>query len=67
MDKTHFHDSVTFENDLIKIFKRTIEDKLPSFLDYCIHTHNAEPIMNVIYVLSVNTFTEKPNKNNKEN
>ncbi len=51
-----FHDSTTFEKDIERILKKIIEEKLPAFLEYCIQTHNAEPIMQVIYTLSTNKF-----------
>lgn len=52
----NFNDSITFEDNLEKIFKKVIEEKLPPFLEYCIRTHNANPIMDVIFTISTNKF-----------
>ncbi len=38
---------------------KLINEKLPSFLDYCIQTRNAQPLEEVIYIISVNQFDYK--------
>ena len=42
-----------------KIFMKLINEKLPSFLDYCIQTRNAQSLEEVIYIISVNQFDYK--------
>ena len=54
-----FNDEQTFNKELIRIFLKLISEKLPRFLDFCIQTHNAEPIKEVIYTISVNQFEMK--------
>lgn len=54
--ETTFNDEESFNKELTRIFKKLINDKLPMFLDFCIQTHNAEPIKQVIYIISVNRF-----------
>ena len=51
-----YHDEPTFNKELVVIFKKLIEEKLPDFLDYCIQTHNANPLKQVIFLISVNQF-----------
>lgn len=53
-----FHDDPTFSNELVIIFKKIISDKLPAFLEFCIQTHNAEPLKEVIYLITVNQFSQ---------
>ena len=38
---------------------RLINEKLPSVLDYCIQTRNAQSLEEVIYIISVNQFDYK--------
>lgn len=54
-----FNDEETFNKDLKCIFMKLINEKLPLFLDFCIQTHKAEPIKEVIYTISVNQFEVK--------
>ena len=43
-----------FKKNVIKIIKKYYEDKLPDFIEYCIYTNNTQPIMETIYIMSVN-------------
>lgn len=54
-----FNDEDTFNKDLKCIFMKLINEKLPLFLDFCIQTHKAEAIKEVIYTISVNQFEVK--------
>ena len=56
-----YHEEADFDKDIILILKKAIEEKLPDFLDFCVHTHNAEPIKQVIYFVSVYKFNAKRN------
>ena len=58
-DKTQhngYYSTEAFYKELIKVFTKIINEKLPACLDFCIHTSNIEPIKQVIAILSVNTF-----------
>lgn len=54
-----FKSEITFSKELINIFMTLINERLPSFLDYCIQTHNAEPLKEIIYVITINQFDYK--------
>lgn len=54
-----FKSEIAFSKELVKILMRLINDKLPSFLDYCIQTRNAQSLEEVIYIVSVNQFDYK--------
>lgn len=54
-----FRTDTEFRNDLIKIFKKTFEEKTPEFLDFCVNTNNVKPIMEIIYLMTVNTFDKE--------
>ena len=58
-DNDIFRSDVEFKKDIIKILNKIFEEKLPGFLDYCVHTNNASPIMEIIYIMTVNKFDEK--------
>ena len=45
-----------FKKNLIRIIKKYYEEKLPDFLEYCINTKNTDPIMETLYIMSVNKF-----------
>lgn len=51
-----FNGQENFNRELIKIFTKIINEKLPMFLEYCIQTNRAEPIKDVLYTLSVHVF-----------
>lgn len=51
-----FNGQENFNRELIKIFTKIINEKLPMFLECCIQTNRAEPIKDVLYTLSVNVF-----------
>ena len=51
-----FNSDVVFNKELTRIFATLINEKLSDFLDYCILTKNAEPLKEVIYVISTNQF-----------
>ncbi len=54
-----FKTDTEFRKVLIKIFKKTFEEKLPDFLEYCVYTNNAKPIMEIFYLLTVNRFDKE--------
>ena len=54
-----FRSEISFSKELVKIFMKLINEKLPSFLDYCIQTRNAQPLEEVIYIISLNKFDYK--------
>ncbi len=54
-----FKSDTEFRDDIIRIFKKTFEEKIPDFLEYCVHTNNAKPIMEIFYTLTVNSFEKK--------
>lgn len=58
-DNDIFRSDVEFRKDIIKILNKIFEEKLPAFLDYCVQTNNASPIMEIIYIMTVNRFDEK--------
>ena len=39
-----FKSEITFSKELVKIFMKLINEKLPSFLDYCIQTETPNPL-----------------------
>ena len=48
-----------FKKNIIRIIKKYYEEKLTDFLEYCIYTNNTDPIMETIYIMSVNRFNKK--------
>lgn len=58
-DNNTFRSDTEFRKDLIRIFKKTFEEKLPDFLEYCVHTNNASPIMEIFYIMTMNRFNKE--------
>ena len=48
-----------FKKNIIRIIKKYYEEKLTDFLEYCIYTNNADPIMETLYIMSINNFDKK--------
>lgn len=51
-----FNSTETFYKELIKVLSQVLNEKLPLFLDYCIHTINIEPIKEILALLNRNVF-----------
>ena len=54
-----FKSEIEFKKNLVRIIKKYYEEKLTEFLEYCIHTNNTDPIMETLYIMSVNRFDKK--------
>lgn len=54
-----FRNEIEFKKNVIKIIRKYYEEKLTDFLEYCIHTNNTDPIMETLYIMSVNKFDKK--------
>ncbi len=57
-----YNDSIKFENDLVKILKDYISDKLFDFLQFCVDTHNLTPIFEIIEIINKNEYKDKGEK-----
>ena len=56
--KNKFKSDIEFKKNLIRILKKYYEEKLTDFLEYCIQTNNADPIMETLYIMSINKFEQ---------
>ena len=54
--KNSFNSSTTFNSSMVEILSSVLESKLTDFLEYCLTTHNAQPIKAVIDILDSNKF-----------
>ncbi len=54
-----FNSDIEFRKNIIKILTKTFEEKLPDFLEYCVHTNNASPIMEIFYIMTMNRFDKE--------
>ncbi len=54
-----FKSEIEFKKNLVRIIKKYYEEKLTEFLEYCIHTNNTDPIMETLYIMSVNNYNKK--------
>lgn len=62
MTDSLYHSESDFNKDLITIFSKIVNEKLTDFLEFCVLTHNAEPIKQIVYILSVNQFDSTDGK-----
>lgn len=55
-ENTPFNNSTEFDKSMVEILYSLLGDRLTEFLEFCMTTHNAKPIREIIDLFSNNKF-----------